>query len=286
MLGKFVLHLLILFFIYSILSISWNLIGGFTGQISFGHAAFFGTGAYTVALLMRSGLNMYFALLIAGLMAAIIALPIGYICLRLTGPFFLIVTLGIGEIFRLATLNSEILGGSLGMVLPVSMAYSKIPYYYCSFIVAALILFLTYRIKKSSFGLALQSIREDVTAASVIGVNPTKYLVFAFSLSCFFAGLSGGLKALYDLYIEPNSTFGFTVSISAVLMTVIGGIGTVWGPVIGSFIFVILQQFLLTSFPMIHLLVYGSVLIFLMLFEPKGFLGFISRVKKYLSLIE
>lgn len=279
-LGIFIMHLLILFFIYSVLGISWNFVGGFAGRISFGHAAFFGTGAYTVALLTRQGINGFLTLPLGAIMAAILSLPIGFISIRLLGPFFLIATLGIGEICRLIALNLKITGGALGIILPMTASYSKLSFYYFSVIIFISALVLSYKIRKSRVGLALFSIREDYDAAQVIGINPTKYLTLIFVLSCFLAGLSGGIKGLYDMYIEPNSTFSFSVSVSAVLISVIGGIGTTLGPVIGAMFFTFLQEVFLSSFPTAHLLVYGLLVIMVVLFEPSGIMGLISKMAK------
>jgi len=277
--AAYLLHLGFLTFLYITLSISWNIIGGYAGQISFGHAAFFGLGAYTTALLWLREIPPTLTMPLAGLVAALYSLVIGYPCLRLRGPYFSIATIGVGEATRLLMLNWERLtGGASGLTLPTPAVFTKLPYYYTALILMTLAFLVSYAIKTSKFGLGLFAINMDIDAAETLGVNTTRYQVLALMVSAFMVGVCGSLYSQYMFYIEPNMVFGFTVSISMVLMPTIGGVGTLWGPVIGAIVFIVIQDRLLASFPTLHLLVYGILLVTIILFEPHGISGLFNRL--------
>jgi len=265
--------------LYISLAAGWNVIGGYGGQFSFGHAAFYGVGAYAIALLALRGTNAFIALLMAPVLAGLLAVGVGIPSLRLRGPYFAITTLGIGETMRVVANNLEevFVGGSSGIGLTAVPGWS--PGYSHTLIaaVAATCLTVSYLVKASKFGLRLQAIREDEDAAAVLGVNVMANKLVAFMISAALVSLAGAAETLRTSYTFPDYSFGLELSVLIVLMTLIGGVGTFIGPVIGATIFTLLDQYFLVSFPYLHLLLYGSLLIAILIFEPNGLMGIWAR---------
>lgn len=262
------------------LSLSWNILGGFTGQLSFGYAAFFGLGAYATALLVKAGWPLFPAYLLSGLLAAVFSVIIGYPCFRLRGPYFLIATIGVAEAVRVIALNwDQVSGGAMGVSLPMIGEASRVWDYYSALVLAATIFIISYAIRESKFGLGLMAVKMDIDAAESLGVNSTSRKILAHLVSAFFVGVGGGLYAKYTLFIEPNMVFGFGLSITMVLMPVVGGMGTLIGPVLGAIVFAVIQEEVLILFPRLHLLVYGLFLVLVVLFEPRGLVGLLLRMK-------
>ncbi|MFQ5789665.1 MAG: branched-chain amino acid ABC transporter permease [Acidobacteriota bacterium] len=271
------LHLATLCLLYVCLASAWNLLGGFTGQISFGHAALFGLGAYTTAILWLRGFAPLSTMPLAGLIAAAFAILWGWPCLRLRGPYFAIATIGVGEATRILMNNLEATGGSSGLALPTPGTYSMLPHYYLALVLASMAVGLSVWVSRSRFGLGLLAIREDIEAAESLGVPTARYQLYALALSSFLVGLGGSFYAQFIFYIVPEKVFGFDFSISMILMTIIGGLGTVAGPVIGATLFLLLEQFVLVRFSSLHLGSFGVLLIGLVLFEPRGLAGLFER---------
>lgn len=266
--------------LYVALSLSWNILGGFAGQLSFGFAAFFGLGAYTTALLVKAAWPLFPAYLMGGMVAGAFSIIIGYPCFRLRGPYFLIATIGVAEAVRIIALNWDSLsGGAMGISLPMVGGASRLPDYFSALGLAAVALLASYLVRDSRFGLSLAAVRMDIDAAEALGVNGTNRKILAHLLSAFLVGIAGGLYAKYTLFIEPDLVFGFGLSITMVLMPVVGGMGTIVGPVLGALVFVIVQEQLLVSFPKLHLFFYGLLLVVVVLFEPKGLAGLLRRLK-------
>lgn len=269
-------------FIFVGAALAWNWLGGYVGQISFGHAAMFGVGGFISArLLLAAGLPFWLTWLIGGLVAGAYGLLWGHPTLRLRGPYFAIATIGVGEATRLiATFWRDLTGGASGVSLPIAESTSKFAlYWYALYFMAAVIL-LAYFLRKSRIGLGLLAIKEDVEAAGDVGVNPTFYQDVVVFLSGFVVGVAGGIYASFFFFIEPSDMFGFERSISFVLMGVIGGIGTILGPALGAIVFVIIQEFLIASYPDLYLGLYGSLLIVIILFEPLGVSGLLLRAAR------
>lgn len=276
----YTMHLAILGLLYISLASAWNLVGGFIGQISFGHAAFFGLGAYTTSLLwLHWDANPVLTMPLAGLLAAIYGWLWGWPCLRLAGPYFAIATIGVGEATRLLMNNLEATGGSSGLALPTPDAYSKVPHYYLALALAALAVTVSWWIAHSRFGLGLRAIRDDREVAESLGVPTSRYQLYALSVSSFLVGLGGSFYAQYVFYIVPEKVFGFDLSISMILMTLIGGFGTLLGPVLGAVLFLLLEQIVLVNLPSLHLGSFGLLLIGIILFEPHGFAGVVHRIR-------
>jgi len=263
-------------------ALAWNWMGGFVGQVSFGHAAMFGVGGFVAGrlMLMEPPAPAPLAWLAGGLVAGIFSLG-AHPMLRLRGPYFSIATIGVGEASRLIfTYWEGFTGGSSGLSLPID-ADMKDRLYWWGLGLAALVVAASYLIRRSTLGLQLLAIKADVEAAADVGVNETFYQDLVFALSATVVGLTGGLYAAYFSFIEPGDMFGFDRSIAFVLMSVIGGVGTVLGPVLGAIVFVLLRQFLLASYPQLYLGLYGVLLIFIILFEPLGLTGLALRLARF-----
>ena len=267
-------------FIFVTLAVAWNLVGGYAGQVSFGYAAFFGTGAYMTAILWsRYKLDPVVTLPFAGLAAVVVALLIGLPCFRLVGPYFSIATIGVGEAARVLALNlDEVTGGASGLNLPLSVP-AKAWFYWAGLALAVVAVGFSAWVRASRLGLGLFALRQDQDAAESLGLNTAFYKNLAHCLSAFLVGVAAGLYVVYFSYVHPNQVFGFDLSIGMVLMGVIGGVGTLWGPVLGAAIYYPIRQVLLSQSNLVafNLLVYGGLLIAIVLFEPGGLLGVVHR---------
>jgi len=259
-------------------ALAWNWMGGFVGQVSFGHAALFGVGGFIAArLILATHLAAPVAWVAGALAAGAFSLG-AHPTLRLRGPYFSIATIGMGEACRLFfTYWESFTGGSSGVSLPIDTDL-KYQLYWWGLGLAALVAAASFVIRRSSLGLQLLAIKADVEAAADVGVSATFYQDLIFVLSGTVVGLTGGVYASLYSFIEPKDMFGFDRSIAFVLMSVIGGLGTVFGPILGAVVFVVLREFLLASYPDLYLGLYGLLLIFIILFEPLGLTGLILRL--------
>jgi len=263
-------------FMWIALAGSWNLISGLTGYVSFGHVAFFGAGAYTTAILItRLGWAWPVASIAGGVAACVLALIIGYPCLRLKGPYFAIAMLGLNEVLRaLVSYFEGLTGGGSGLSLPTLQA--SIPIYYVMALCAAGVTALTYAIITSRFGLRLMTIREDETAAEAMGIDTARHKLYAFLLSALAPGIVGGLAARDQGYIEPISVFPLATTITMIVMVLFGGKGTVWGPVLGAVVLFVSQEVVWARFPYLHQLLFGAIIVAVVLLMPRGILGLLQ----------
>jgi len=263
-------------------ALAWNWMGGFVGQISFGHAAMFGLGGFTAARLM---LHLQLPAPACWLGGAVVAggfALCAHPLLRLRGPHFSIATIGIGEASRIIfTYWEKFTGGASGVSLPIDGDF-KYQLYWWALGVAAAVAAASIVIRRSSFGLKLLAIKADADAAADVGISATMYQDLIFMLSGAVVGLTGALSASFYSFIEPRDMFGFERSIGFVLMAVIGGIGTSVGPVLGVAVFVVVHNSLLASLPQLHLGIYGALLIVIVLFEPLGLTGLGRRLARRL----
>ena len=273
-------RLLFITLVWTVTSISWNLLGGFAGQVSFGFAVFYGLGAYTAALLIDKGVNPWLAFIVAAVVAVIASFLIGLPTFRLRGPYFAIATIGVTEAVRVIMSNLSITGGASGFRISEHGPFRQVHHYYTALGAAAIAVAISMLVSSSRFGLALRAIRQDEDAAADLGVNPYRCKLWVHALAAALSGMAGGIYARYAGYIHPQGVFAFATSISILLMPVIGGIGTVWGAVLGGVIFGIVEEELVANFPQIHLLLYGTLLILIILFEPDGLLGLLRRLFK------
>jgi branched-chain amino acid transport system permease protein len=275
----YTLNLVTLTYLFVVTALAWNWLGGYLGQVSFGHAAMFGVGGFVSArLLLAVHVPFVVAWIVGGIVAAAYALVWGHPTLRLRGPYFSIATIGVGEATRLVLTYWEgLTGGSSGLSLPI-VAGLKQQLYWWGLGLLAVALAASYALRKSSLGLGLLAIKADVDAAADVGISATFYQDVVLALSGFAVGVAGAFYASYFSYIEPGDMFGFDRSISFVLMAVIGGVGTILGPALGAVVFVLLRQFLIASYPQLYLGIYGILLIIVILFEPLGLSGLFFRV--------
>jgi len=288
LLPKYHLEVLISVVFWAYLGIAWNLLGGYAGQFSFGHAAFFGIGAYTsTLLLLQAGLTPWVGMFVGGGLAATFGLFEGYLSFRygLKGPYFSLVTLAFAEMLRVVSLNTKAVGSSLGLVVPSATAApamfmfsGKLPFYYVILAMGALALGLTWRIGRARLGFSLAAVRENEDAAEAAGVDALAAKLRAMALSSFLTALGGTFYAQYFAYIDPTITFGPSVSIGALLPAIVGGAGTVLGPVLGSFVLTPLSE--LTRYALrgragADIMLYGAVLVLVISFLPQGLVGFV-----------
>ncbi|RJQ57090.1 MAG: branched-chain amino acid ABC transporter permease [Desulfobacteraceae bacterium] len=281
----FMIHLMIMVLLWTILGASWNILGGFAGQVSFGHATFLGAGAYTTMILyLGSGLAPWYGILIGGLAAALIALPIGFICFRLRGPYFALSTLAVAEIVRLVALNWESLtNGPVGLLITTLPGVTffgqsidwetKTPFYYIVAVLASGAIAATRLMSRTRLGAYLLAIREDIDSAEAIGIDTVQARVAAFSLSAFFAGVAGGFYAMYFRYIDPDAVFSIALSVEMVFIAVVGGLTTVPGPLIGAVVLVTLGETFREHFLVGHLIFYGISMMIVIRYMPEGIWG-------------
>lgn len=264
-----------------ILASAWNLLGGFAGQVSIGYSAFIGIGAYTTALLTIAGWHPYATLPLSALFAAAFSYVVGLPTFRLRGPYFTIATIGVSEAVRVVASGVAFTGGSSGLRMPPG-SFNFTRDYSAMVILAVGVVALAGWIQTSSFGQALRAIRQDIDAAEALGVNSARYKLLVHALSAAVVAVAGSLFAINFQYISPSSVFDFRLSLSIVLMPIVGGLGTLAGPVLGALLFGYLQIKLLSS-PGLrdsYLFLYGGMLIAVMLFEPKGLLGLFHRLRR------
>ena len=261
-----------------ILASAWNLLGGFAGQVSLGYSAFLGIGAYATVLLSLRGMNPFLTLPFGAALAVAFSVLIGLPAFRLRGPYFTIATIGVGEVVRVCASSVSFTGGSSGLRMP-SGSFDFTLNYLSMVGLAIGAVTLAALVKKSAFGQALAAIRQDIDAAEAVGIDSTRFKLAAHALSAAVVAVAGGLYAINFQYIAPGSVFDFRLSLSIVLMPIVGGVGTIVGPLLGAVVFSTLQVKLL-SIPALrdsYLFLYGMLLIVVMLFEPKGLLGLLKR---------
>jgi branched-chain amino acid transport system permease protein len=259
---------------YVALALSWNIISGFTGYTSFGHVAFYGIGAYACAILVADhGWPWLATLAAAAVVAATVAVAIGYPVLRLKGPYFAIAMLGAAEGTRvIATVWDGLTHGGLGISLP--SVETSIPTYYAMLALMVLTVAVAYVVGHSRFGIRLNAIREDEGAAEALGIDATRYKLAAFTLSAVFPAVAGGIQAYKVLYIDPPSVFFVQITIAMALMSMLGGKGTVIGPIVGAVLLYTAQELTWVNFPSAHLVAYGLFIIVVARFMPRGLVGF------------
>jgi branched-chain amino acid transport system permease protein len=257
---------------------AWNIIGGLAGQENLGHAAFFGLGALVTRLLWTYGWPYILAILAGSCSAMIFALIIGLPAFRLRGVYFIIGTLVLAEILRV--IFETIMPHAMVMPTKLLMHYDLTPRYFLSLGLAALAVAAVYWIKHNKLGLVLMSIREDEVAAEASGVDTQKYKMIAFAISTFMAGLAGGYYAYFSAAMQPGALFAPEWTFDAVLITFVGGVGTIAGPIIGSVFFVLLRQVLSLYLPSgMHVLVFGVLFIIVVLFLPGGLNDIFTRLR-------
>jgi branched-chain amino acid transport system permease protein len=248
---------------------AWNILGGFTGYASFGNSAFYGLGTYGTAIAMAQlGLPFWVGLVLGAALAVACAILIGLPILRLRGHYFAIATLGLSATISAVIANLDIAGRAIGLILPLT--HNDAMFYEEALALLVATTLTVAWISHSRFGMGLVAIREDEDAAQVMGVNTTFYKVAALSLSAFFTALAGGIHAYWITFIDPGGAFDLSLNVRMVIMAVFGGPGTVFGPVIGSFLLTAVYEVLASSISTAAALLFGLVIILAVIFMPRG----------------
>jgi branched-chain amino acid transport system permease protein len=276
---NYVLQLMFTSFMWAAMASSWNLMGGFAGYISLGHPVFFALGGYlSGTLLVYLGISPFLTAIPAGLAAVAAGLLIGLITLRTRGPSFIISTIALLLLVRIWFDRWELLGGSNGLSLPLLIVpggLAKVPFYYAMLMVAVGSVYLSYRVQHSKFGLALRAISQDEVKAEVAGISTNMYKILAFALSGFFIAVAGALWGYSLSYLRPTVFLTVGVAANMVLMAILGGRGTVAGPVIGAVLFVAINEISVSQFGSteLNIVVTGLILVVVLLFFPQGIVG-------------
>jgi branched-chain amino acid transport system permease protein len=284
-LSTYVMHILVLVLIWSVIGMAWNILGGFTGQVSFGHASFYGVGAYTAGILYQNlGISAWWGLPACVVVLTVLSLIIGYICLRLRGAYFALATLALGEICRVTAEN--LVGftqGNLGIMIRERTWVDKTWYFYVILFIAAGTYLLIKKVIESKLGYYFVAIREDQDAAESLGINTTFYKTISLCLSGVLTGIAGAFYMNYMGYIDPGVVFPlYDLSIVTVMVVMVGGAATYWGPIVGAVIMVFLAEEI-RSLPYIgaaHQTIFGIILIFIIMFLPNGIVGDFRKLLK------
>jgi branched-chain amino acid transport system permease protein len=291
-LDNYALGIFVMIFFWAYVGQSWNVLTGYTGHISLGHALYIGIGAYATTFLAQTfGLTPWIGMFLGGFIAVAISLFLGFLGFRfgLRGVYFVIMTIAFAELARLAVSHIEALGSFTGIFLDFNPSFynfqfrGNIPYYYIAlgFMVASLI--VVRLIEVSKVGRFIVAIREDEEAAQALGVNTFKYNMIAIAISAFMTSLAGAFYANYIFYLHPNSLFGMSMSIELILRPIVGGLGTLFGPIIGSIILTPLSEISRAYFAQgglegLHLILYGALAILVVLFMPKGIIVYVRKL--------
>jgi len=283
--SNYILHIGIITLMFAFSSQAWNIISGYSGQFSFGHAAFFGVGAYTsTVLLVEYGVTPWIGMFVGSIMAMLIAFFIGYLTFRynLRGAYFSLSTLAFAEILRVTVKNTDFFRKTMGIMIPLDIDpimyqfQTRAGYYYTILILTIIITVIVYFISKSRLGFNLVAIRENEDAAQSLGVRTFKNKMIAIMLSGGLTAFAGTFYAQYLLFVKPEITFGSDISVSILMPAIVGGVGTVVGPIIGSFIVTPLGELTSTLFSNLagtNLIAYGLIVILIIIFMPEGVVG-------------
>ncbi|HZZ83606.1 MAG TPA: branched-chain amino acid ABC transporter permease [Anaeromyxobacteraceae bacterium] len=310
--SPYTLHVMVLLFLSVIMGEAWNVLGGYTGQYSVGHAAFFGLGAYVTLMLMQfKQVPPWYGVFAAMALSVVLGLAIGSITFRLRGPYFVLASIAVAEILRLIVLNwKDATNGAEGILVtevpPLKLGgwlvtdfSTKVPFYYAGLALAVAVILVNWAVQSSKLGYYFQAIREDQDAANSLGIHLAVYKNIALAISAVFTAWAGAYYALYVGFIDPGTVLGTDTSVQIVLICIIGGIGTILGPVVGSLVLVPLSealrsnliaealfklglvseasrtgQFLKENLAHAHALIYGVLVVVVILFMPDGVLGF------------
>ncbi len=287
----FPLQVMILVFMYAMLGVAWNIMGGYAGMFSFGQAAFFGIGAYTSSfLLMTFHVNPWIGLIAGGVVAALVAAAIGYPCSNLRGHYFAIASIAFAEIVRVHFNNWTLVNAAEGISLPMldesfinfMFHTSKVPYYYIMLAFLILALVVCYFVATSKMGYYFRAIKESHDVAEVLGVNVVRYRLIAIMISAFLSAMAGTFYAQYVLYIDPESVMLLAISVQIVLLSMLGGAGSVMGPVIGAAVLIpiaeVTRVWLGHRGTGVDMLIYGFLITIISVYQPQGVWGLLSRI--------
>jgi branched-chain amino acid transport system permease protein len=276
-LNGYYLNLLYITVLYVGLAYGWNIISGYAGYFSFGQIAFFGIGAYATGFIVVNAHWHWMACALAGgLFACALSIPMGFVMLRLRGPFFAMGMFGLAQTSRVVITAIPASGGGSGLFLPPGSDLRSI--FYWTLAVALGAIALTLWIDRSAFGLRLQALREDEQVAGTLGINVTVEKMYAFALSALIPGLLGGGYAWFLTYIEPDAAFSPRLDLQSVVMAILGGVGTVWGPLVGGVLMTQIAEALWARFPQAYLMIFGGLLVVLLIILPRGIVPALARL--------
>jgi branched-chain amino acid transport system permease protein len=289
--GPVPLHILIMTLLFGLLGVAWNIMGGYAGMFSFGQAAFFGIGAYSSSwLLTAHGVNPWIGLVAGGLLAALTAAAIGWPCSNLRGHYFAIASIAFAEIVRIHFNNWKLVGAAEGLTIPMQpqglanfqFHDSKAPYYYVALAFLAAGMLVSRWVATSRAGFYFRAIKESHDLAMVLGISFVRYRLLAIMLSAFLSAAAGTFYAQYILYLDPESVIILPISVQVVLVSMLGGAGTVLGPVVGAAILVPISE--VTRVQLGHrgtgvdMMVYGALIWIISVYQPKGVWGFLASL--------
>ena len=290
-LNSFYLHLFIMIFMHAVMAQSWNVIAGFSGQISLGHGAFFGIGAYATSFFyMQHDVSPWISIFLGMFISGVFAILIGIPMLRLSGHYFAIATLLIGISFQIIFQRWDLVGAASGLWVPMTSEdswsalqfhSSKLPYYYIFLVFFLISFFAVWLLSRSKLGYRLRAVRDDPQAALSLCINVSNYKIIAYVISAIIMAPMGSLFAQYILIIDPDRVFNIEISIIVLLITVLGGIGNFWGPIIGASILIPISEYsriyLGGTGGAIDLILYGLILMIICIFRPNGLISLIPK---------
>jgi branched-chain amino acid transport system permease protein len=290
---NFYFHMMLTAFLYISMSSSWNILGGYAGYVSLGHNVFMAVGAYfSGALFAFYGIPVFLSAPVAGLVAMAVAFLVGFITLRVRGPAFIISTIALVLVFRIVLDNWAKVGGANGMSLtPLDLGdvrYVKFPFYYGMLILAMVTVFSSFRIRHSKLGLALRAISQNETKAESAGIPTAYYKILAFAISGFFVGVAGSMWGYYLTYLRPSIFLIILVGARMVLMSILGGKGTVAGPVVGVVIIILVEEMSnrLLGSSELNIALIGTVLASVLIFFPDGLVGSLRNAGKLPAILD
>ena len=282
-LSGYAVTIFVLIFFYAFLAQAWNIVGGYAGQLSAGHAAFVGIGGYTAALLFERGVTPWIGMFVGGALAAVLGAIVGYLGFRfgLRGFYFVLLTVAFAEICRILATNIDAVGGAVGLYITFTgnprqfQFQDQRAYYYIALVLMLLATGVAALIERRRFGIYLTAILEDETACEALGVDVLRYKLLAMIVSSFLAGLGGTFYAFQNFSLQPGAVFGIPLSVDIIIRPVVGGAGTLLGPLVGSLIISPLAEvarlyFTRPGWTGLHLVVYGVLLVGTVLFLPQG----------------
>jgi len=283
---NYLLHMMLFALMYVAMASSWNILGGYTGYVSLGHNVFFCIGGYFSGMILAyTGISTLATAPFAGLLAALVGFCVGFITLRVRGPTFIISSIALLMVVRILFDNWRFVGGANGVTLPqlsIGVQWGKLPYYYAMLAIAVAAVYCSYRIKHSKFGLQLRAISQDEVKAESAGIDTRFCKMLAFAISAFFVGMAGAVWGEYLTYLRPNIFLIILIAANLALMCILGGKGTVAGPVIGAVLLIIFNEFFVATLGSseINILGTGVILILALLFFPNGIVGTLAAKKK------
>lgn len=261
--------------LFAALGLAWNLVGGYAGQLSLGHVAFFGIGAYGLAIFTEMSIPVWISTFLAAVVATAVAAIIGIISFRLRGPYFTLATIAFGEVLRLAATNLNVTGGAIGLTMP-GLFHGRTFWrqFYLAAVALVVIAFIAnYWVSRSRFGYYLMAIREDEDTASAVGINTARCKVQSLLISAFLTALAGALYGSAFQFIVPDSILTLDISVQIAIITMLGGAGTLLGPIVGAVLLLSASELFKNQFQESHLLIYGVLIVVVVLFLPEGIVG-------------